>query len=129
MALANGTEAFSLTEAFDGVDTEYAVISIVGDGVPQLYVETVADGQAAWQYDIFFAGPHLADIPELTIFDEGTGKSPLLALRSRWSKLLGIRLRCMGMYSTAVKGVGKKTKPPQRTYLILSVYDTYNSTN
>lgn len=73
VALANGAAAFSLTEAFDGVYTEYAALSIVGDGVPQLFVETVADGQAAWQYDIFFAGPHLANIPELTIFDEGTG--------------------------------------------------------
>lgn len=73
MALAHGAEAFSLTEAFDGVDTEYAALSVIDDGVPQLYVETVADGQAAWQYDIFFAGPHLANIPELTIFDEGTG--------------------------------------------------------
>lgn len=74
MALADGEEAFTLTEAFDGVDTEYAAVSIIGDGVPQFYVETVADGQAAWTYDIFFAGPHLANTPQLTVFDEGKGE-------------------------------------------------------
>lgn len=73
MALANGEEPFSLTEAFDGPDTEEAALSIVGDGVPQFYVETVADGQAAWTYDIFFTGAHLANVPELLVVDEGTG--------------------------------------------------------
>lgn len=75
VALANEAEAFSLTEAYDGVDTEDAVLSIIGDGVPHLYVETVADGQAAWTYDIFFAGPQLANVPELVVVDEGTGKN------------------------------------------------------
>lgn len=73
MALADGEEAFTLTEAFVGVDTEDAILSIVGDGVPQFYVETVADGQAAWTYDVFFTGPHLANVPELVVVDEGTG--------------------------------------------------------
>lgn len=73
VALANGEEAFTLTEAFDGADTVAATLAIIGDGVPQFYVETVANGQAAWTYDIFFTGPHLANVPELAIFDEGTG--------------------------------------------------------
>lgn len=75
MAVADGEEAFTLTEAFDGADTVAATLSIVEDGVPQFYVETVADGQAAWTYDIFFTGPHLANVPELAIVDEGTGVS------------------------------------------------------
>ncbi|CAM9978388.1 unnamed protein product, partial [Hapterophycus canaliculatus] len=58
-------------QAFDGVYTEAATLSIVGDGVPQFYVETVADGQAAWTYDIFFTGPHLANVPELVVLEEG----------------------------------------------------------
>lgn len=73
MALANGEEAFTLTETFDGADTADAAISIIGDGVPQFYVETLADGQAAWTYDIFFTGSHLANVPELVVVDEGTG--------------------------------------------------------
>lgn len=74
VALANGEEPFSLTEAFDGISTEEAALSIVGDGVPQFHVETVADGQAAWTYDIFFTAPHLGNVPELVVFDEGTGE-------------------------------------------------------
>lgn len=73
MELTNGEEPFKLTEAFDGVNTANAVLSLLGDGTPRLYVETVADGQAAWTYDIFFVGPHLANVPELVIIDEGTG--------------------------------------------------------
>lgn len=73
VALADGEEAFTLTEAFDGADTVAATLSIIGDGVPQFYVETVADGQAAWTYDVFFTGPHLSNVPELVIVDEGTG--------------------------------------------------------
>lgn len=60
-------------EPFNGVNSEAATLSIVVDGLPHLYVETVADGQAAWTYDIFFAGPRLADVPELVVVDEGRG--------------------------------------------------------
>lgn len=72
VALANAEEGFTLTEAFQGT-TSTAVLTIVRDGVPHFYVETVADGQAAWTYDIFFTGPHLANVEELAVVDEGTG--------------------------------------------------------
>ena len=72
MAVADGT-SFTLTEAFDGDTTDPRVLTIVRDGVPQFYVETLAEGQAAWTYDVFFTGSHLADVPELVIVDEGTG--------------------------------------------------------
>lgn len=70
---ADDGATFKLTEAFDGTAAA-AALTIVRDGVPHLYVETVADGQAAWTYDIFFTGPHLANVPELAIVDEGTGE-------------------------------------------------------
>lgn len=63
---------FKLTEAFDGTAAA-AVVTIIKDGVPHFYVETVADGQAAWTYDIFFTGPHLANVPELAVLDGSTG--------------------------------------------------------
>ena len=73
MELTNGSGAFKLTEAFDGVDIEDATFSLIRDGEPRLHVETLANGQSAWTYDIFFTGPHLANVPELVIVDEGTG--------------------------------------------------------
>lgn len=82
VAVTKGAKAFSLTEAFDGVDKDNATVSIVKDGVPRLHVETLADGQAAWTYDIFFTGPHFANVAELTVVDEGSGEclSRLLVL-------------------------------------------------
>lgn len=80
MALADAEAAFTLTEAFDGTTSAAAVLTIVRDGVPHLYVETVADGQAAWTYDIFFTGPHLANVPELEVVDEGAGTPFFLVL-------------------------------------------------
>lgn len=79
MALTDGTEPFSLTEAFDGTGNGEAVLSIVGDGIPSLHVETLADGQAAWTYEVFFVAPHLANVPELVVVDEGTGKDVISA--------------------------------------------------
>lgn len=73
MELADAGGAFKLTEAFDGTSDSAAVLTIVRDGIPTLYVETIADGQAAWTYDIFFTGPHLANVPELAVVDEGIG--------------------------------------------------------
>lgn len=72
MELTNGDEPFKLTEAYDGVNTANAVLYLVGDGTPRFHVETITEGQAAWTYDIFFVGPHLANVPELVILDEGT---------------------------------------------------------
>lgn len=63
-----------MTEAFDGSDYSNATVSIIGDGVPRLFVETLVDGQAAWTYDIFFTAPHLANVPELDLVNEGTGE-------------------------------------------------------
>lgn len=54
-------------------------MSIIEDGVPRLFVETLVDGQAAWTYDIFFTAPHLANVPELDLVDEGTGEPQDLA--------------------------------------------------
>lgn len=74
IATADGAEKFSLMEAFDGSDHDNTTMSIIGDGVPRLFVETLVDGQAAWTYDIFFTGPHLADVSELVLVDEGIGE-------------------------------------------------------
>lgn len=71
-----------MTEAFDGTENGEATLSIVEDGVPTLHVETLADGQAAWTYDVFFAAPHLANVPEVAVVDEGTGKDISRNLRS-----------------------------------------------
>lgn len=105
MALAADDGAtFELTEAFDGTAAA-AVVTIIGDGVPHFHVETVADGQAAWTYDIFFTGPHLANVPELAVVDvdEGAGAPfSLLGLASvvllilSWNTSQDFVLFCVG---------------------------------
>lgn len=66
--------ALFLTEAFVGFSKTNATLSIVTDGVPSLHVETIVNGQAAWEYDVFFVAPHLADVTQLSFLDEGNGE-------------------------------------------------------
>lgn len=74
MALTDGADIITLTEAFDGSDHENATLSIVQDGTPHFHVETVVNGQAAWTYEIFFVSPYLANVPELVVADQDTGE-------------------------------------------------------
>lgn len=92
MELTNEDEPFKLTEAFDGVNTANAVLYLVHDGIPRFHVETITEGQAAWTYDIFFVGPHLANVPELVILDEGTQIFPQNMKRYRSVSI------CIGRY-------------------------------